>query len=93
MGKFEIEITTQATRDLKKHFKIGNLSTIKKIEKIIDELKTHPTTGTAKPEALKGELKGFWSRRINQKDRMVYKVDNQIVIVTIISAIGHYSDK
>ncbi len=59
----------------------------------LDELTEHPTTGTGKPEVLKFGLSGFYSRRITQKHRLVYKVDNEQIIVLIISAIGHYIDK
>lgn len=93
MGKFRIEITAKAESDLKKHFKAGNKSTLKKIEQILIELSLHPYTGTGKPEQLKHDLAGFWSRRINQKDRMIYSVEEQKVIVEVISALGHYSDK
>lgn len=64
-----------------------------KLLKLLDELTEHPTTGTGKPEVLKFGLSGFYSRRITQKHRLVYKVDNEQITVLIISAIGHYSDK
>ncbi|MEC4047822.1 type II toxin-antitoxin system YoeB family toxin [Flavobacterium sp. SUN046] len=43
-----------------------------------------------KPEALKWDLYGYWSRRINHKDRLIYKVENDIVTVYVVSAMGHY---
>ncbi|WP_323670358.1 Txe/YoeB family addiction module toxin [Psychroflexus montanilacus] len=46
-----------------------------------------------KPEQLKHNLSGYWSRRINKKDRLIYQVVEDIVTVYIISAIGHYDDK
>ncbi|WP_396172984.1 type II toxin-antitoxin system YoeB family toxin, partial [Flavobacterium sp.] len=46
-----------------------------------------------KPEQLKYELTGFWARRINQKDRIIYNVEEDIVTVEVISAMGHYGDK
>lgn len=93
MGKFRVEIKIEAQKDLKKHLKSGNKSTIKKIETILIELENHPTTGTGQPEQLKHELSGKWSRRINQKDRMVYTINNKTVMVEVLSAMGHYSDK
>lgn len=42
------------------------------------------------PEQLKHNLAGFWSRRISQEHRLVYAVDEKTVIVTVISAKGHY---
>jgi len=44
-----------------------------------------------KPEALKGDLKGCWSRRIDQKHRLVYQIKGDIIIV--LSCYGHYSDR
>ncbi|WP_245758433.1 type II toxin-antitoxin system YoeB family toxin [Paenimyroides ummariense] len=45
------------------------------------------------PEQLKYELAGYWSSRINQKDRIVYRVEEEIVMVYVVSAMGHYHDK
>ncbi|KDN54350.1 type II toxin-antitoxin system YoeB family toxin [Flavobacterium seoulense] len=42
---------------------------------------------------MKHEYTGYWSRRINQRDRMIYQVDDDIVTVFVVSAMGHYSDK
>ncbi|MGN6398531.1 MAG: Txe/YoeB family addiction module toxin [Mucilaginibacter sp.] len=93
MGKFKLEITELAERHLKRHYKSGDKASIKKIEKIIAELPETPYTGTGNPEALKYELSGFWSRKINQKDRLIYKVHEDVVIVLVVSAMGHYGQK
>ena len=93
MGKFRIEITDLAKNQIKKHFKSGNQASIKKITKILEELSETPYTGVGKPEALKENLTGFWSRQINSKDRLIYTVNDDLVIVDVISAMGHYSDK
>lgn len=90
MGKFGIEIKPEAKKDLEKHYKSGDKASIKRIEKIIFELQETPYSGIGKPEELKYELSGYWSRRINRKDRMIYTVEEDIVIVTIVSAMGHY---
>ena len=91
MGKFRIEITEDAQNDLKKHYKSGDKATIKRIEKILKELSENPFEGTGKPEALKYEYTGFWSRRLNLKDRIIYQVNEDIIVVFIVSAIGHYN--
>lgn len=57
------------------------------------ELSQTPFEGIGKPEALKHGLTGFWSSEINLKDRMIYCVEDDIVTVFVISAMGHYSDK
>jgi toxin YoeB len=64
-----------------------------KIEKILIELTETPYNGIGQPEALKHNLSGFWSRKINQKDRIIYSVNENLVIVDVVSAIGHYLDK
>ncbi|NBX80425.1 MAG: Txe/YoeB family addiction module toxin [Flavobacteriales bacterium] len=66
---------------------------MKKIEVILKELEIHPFSGTGQPEQLKYELTGKWSRRINQKERIIYEVHEDIVTVDVLSAIEHYSDK
>ncbi|MRX38448.1 Txe/YoeB family addiction module toxin [Flavobacterium sp. LC2016-23] len=93
MGKYFVEFDNIARRDLKSHYKSGNKATIKKIEKILLELTEDPFFGEGQPEELKYDLKGYWSRRINQRDRIIYRVDEEIVTVIIVSAMGHYSDK
>ena len=62
--------------------------TLKKINKLIDEVKRDPFIGIGKPEALKENLSGFWSRRIDEANRLVYAVTDQYV--TIISCRYHY---
>lgn len=64
-----------------------------KIEKLLIEMIEHPTTGTGQVEALKGNLSGYWSRRIDKFNRIIYTVEEKVVTVTIISAKGHYGNK
>jgi len=55
---------------------------LKKINNLLKEIKRTPYQGTGKPEPLKHELQGAWSRRINQEHRLVYEVfDEQINIL------------
>lgn len=91
MGKYQVIIKATAEKDLSKHKKSGDLASIKKIIKILNELKDHPYTGSGNPEPLKFELSGYWSRRINKKDRLIYEVRDEIVTVFVVSALGHYS--
>lgn len=51
-------------------------------------LRNDPATGIGKPEALRQNLTGFWSRRLSQKDRVVYKFDEQYIYIFAIG--GHY---
>lgn len=93
MGSYKVIIRPEAEKDLIKHKKSGDKSAIKKITAIIADLENHPFTGIGQPEPLKHELSGLWSRRINQKHRMIYEVEDKIVTVFVISAFGHYGDK
>lgn len=62
---------------------------LKKINKLIEEIKRTPFKGSGKPEALKFNLKGYWSRRIAIKDRLIYRIEKERIL--IISCRGHYS--
>ncbi|MHC5599902.1 MAG: Txe/YoeB family addiction module toxin [Nostoc sp.] len=62
--------------------------TLKRINKLIEETMRMPFEGIGKPEALKENLAGFWSRRIDDTNRLVYAVDD--VYLTIISCRYHY---
>jgi toxin YoeB len=93
MGKYTLEISSKARKELQGHYRSGNKSVIRKIEQIFLELSNTPYEGTGNPEALKYELAGYWSRRIYKKDRIIYIVYEDRVVVLVISAIGHYGDK
>ena len=93
MGKFRVEIEDLAKSHIQKHLKSGDRASVKKLERILIELSETPFEGIGKPEALKHQLTGFWSREINKKDRIIYKVNEDVVSVYVISAMGHYSDK
>ncbi len=93
MGNYIIELTDLAKEQLQKHKKSGNKANLNKISKIFYDLERTPYEGVGNPEQLKFSLSGFWSRRINQKDRIIYSVNENLVLVEIVSAMGHYSDK
>ncbi|MCR4994157.1 MAG: Txe/YoeB family addiction module toxin, partial [Bacteroidales bacterium] len=57
------------------------------------ELKVHPKTGTGKPEALKGDRNGQWSREITKKHRLIYEIHETEVVVIVLTAYGHYNNK
>jgi toxin YoeB len=63
----------------------------KSLCKLLKEiLRSDPSTGTGKPEKLTHNLAGLWSRRISQKDRLIYKFDEKYIYVFAIG--GHYLD-
>jgi len=91
LGKYFVEIKDEAKNHFLKIYNSGDRATIKKLEKIILDLSNHPKSGIGNPEPLKYNLSGFWSRRINKKDRLIYEViEEPERLVVIISALGHY---
>ena len=62
--------------------------TLKRINKVIEDVMINPFDGIGKPEPLKENLSGYWSRRIDEANRLVYKVEKNYIIV--ISCRYHY---
>lgn len=91
--KFDIEYTPEAESDIEKHKKSGNTKILIKINKLLNELREHPTTGSGKPETLKHYKIPTWSRRITNKHRLIYRIENEKLIVLALSFWGHYDDK
>lgn len=65
--------------------------TLKRINKLVEDAQCNPYEGLGKPEKPKGSLSGLCSRRINEKDRLIYDVQGDTI--RIYSARSHYSDK
>ena len=86
----EVHISSTAWGDILSLSKT-DLKLIKKIFELVESIKQTPFDGIGKPEPLKENYKGLWSRRINDEHRLVYEVkDNSVYIV---QAKGHYSVK
>ena len=62
--------------------------TLKRINLLLKDVERHPFEGIGKPEPLRGELSGFWSRRIDEKNRLLYRVSRDSL--EILSCKGHY---
>jgi toxin YoeB len=61
-----------------------------KIKELLKDISREPFKGLGKPEPLKHELRGYWSRRITKEHRLIYKVEKDALI--ILSMFGHYTD-
>ena len=84
----EIILLPEAEKHLRFWKNTGNKKTIKKISKLIKAILQTPYKGIGKPEALKYELAGKWSRRIDKENRFVYTItENKL---NIYSLKGHY---
>lgn len=68
----------------------GDKKKVKRINKLIKDIKRHPFEGLGKPESLKHDLAGKWSRRIDSKDRIIYALINKEAV--IFSCKDHYDD-
>jgi toxin YoeB len=64
--------------------------TLKRINLLIDAARRDPFSGIGKPEPLMGNLSGYWSRRIDEVNRLVYVVDD--IDLDVIACLGHYDD-
>lgn len=93
MGKYIIKISKSAEKDLSLLKRSGKTVDIDKITTIFQEIEENPRFGTGKPEQLKYYNGEVWSRRINKKDRFVYEIYEDEVLVVVIQALGHYQDK
>jgi toxin YoeB len=88
----EVIYSEKAQKDREYWKKSGNKAIMNKITALIEDINLHPFEGIGKPEQLKHQLSGKWSRRINQEHRIIYKVtdENTIEILDILSLKGHY---
>lgn len=64
--------------------------TLKRINQLLSDIKRNGFTGMGKPEPLKNNLTGFWSRRIDDTNRLVYKITNDYI--EIVQCKGHYDN-
>ncbi len=83
---YNISLSPEAVSDIERHIKSGERKVLQKIEKLLDELSLHPRMGTSKPEKLKHFEVETWSRRITEKHRLIYRIQNDHVIVLVLSA-------
>ncbi len=87
---YDVKLSKRAEKD--RAFWLKNSKIIySRIMRIIDELKVHPRTGIGKPEPLKN-IKNGWSRRLDEGNRIEYRIIDKEVRVDVVSARGHYDD-
>jgi toxin YoeB len=86
----EIIYSLKALEDISYWKKTGNKGVQKKITALIEDIEKHPYTGIGKPEGLKHQMSGSWSRRITLEDRLVYSVNIENNTIEIETARGHY---
>ena len=72
------------------YWQMQDKRTLKRINLLINDMKRTPFEGIGKPEPLRGSLSGYWSRRIDETNRIVYFWKDNVIYV--ISCRGHYED-
>jgi len=73
-----LRIMSTAKIDIE-HWKLTDEKKYQKLKRLTDQLRITPKTGIGKPEALKHQLSGLWSRRIDQENRLIYSFDDEYV--------------
>lgn len=73
------------------YWETADRKTLKRINTLIEDIARNGNEGIGKPEPLRNNLSGFWSRRINDKDRLIYKIEEDNIY--ILSCKYHYNDK
>jgi toxin YoeB len=89
----EIVLLEQAQKDRDYWKESGNKAIMNRITALLKDIVEHPYTGKGKPEPLKYDLAGKWSRRINSEHRIIYSVNEDIVTVYVFAMRYHYSKK
>ena len=89
----EIVLLPQAQKDRDYWKKSGNKAIMERISALLKDIMEHPYTGIGKPEPLKYDLAGKWSRRINAEHRLIYSVNENIITVYVFSMRYHYPKK
>ncbi len=84
----EVAFSPQALEDIRYWKKSGNKKVQERITALIEDIKHHPFSGIGKPEPLKYELAGKWSRRIDRENRVVYAIEENMLHIYTLK--GHY---
>lgn len=88
---YVIEYKSDALADIAFWKKSGDRAIQRRISELVTDMEQHPFSGKGKPEALRFELAGLWSRRINLEHRIIYEVTDHTI--SILSLRGHYMKK
>ena len=89
---YRLEFTPVANQTIAK-YKKSNPVQYKKLVRLLEELMAHPRTGTGHPEPLKAGNSITYSRRISQRDRLIYDIYEEVITVLVLTVEGHYGDK
>jgi len=85
----EIKFTDEALEHLDYFKKQNEQAILKKVRQLLESISIEPKKGIGKPEQLKHQYSGYWSRRINREHRLVYIIQDETIIVHSLK--GHYN--
>ena len=71
-------------------WQVRDKKTLRRINLLIKDIQRSPFSGIGKPEALRGDMSGWWSRRIDEENRIIYKIKDSAVIIAACK--NHYND-
>ena len=74
------------------YWQTADKKTLKKINRLIEDIERNGYSGIGKPEGLKHDLSGWWSRRIDDENRLVYRITENGAAAEIIQCKGHYNE-
>jgi len=77
----EIIFSPKAIEHLQYWKRSGNKNVMEKITRLLEDIQKTPFEGIGKPEALKHNWNGYWSRRITSEHRLVYKIEDEVITV------------
>ena len=80
LPELQVFWTSQAQQD-RDYWQRRNRRVLGRIDKLIADIQAHPFSGIGKPEALRYEWTGYWSRRITAEHRLVYRVESGVVFI------------
>ncbi len=92
MSQYTILIEKSAIDTIGK-WKKSNKTLFNKLTKILDDIMAHPRTGLGHPEPMIGGGNTMYSRHITAKDRIIYEINDERIIVVVFEVEGHYKDK
>ena len=84
------KIWTDKAWDYYLYWQAQDKKTLKRVNQLVKDIERSNFEGIGKPEALKGNLSGFWSRRIDDANRLIYRINGEFI--DILSCKGHYED-
>lgn len=92
MSIYRVDFSPTAVKSIQK-FKKSNPILMNKLKQIFSELEEHPRSGIGHPEPLVHGSGILYSRRLTAKDRVVYEIYDDLVVVVVVSVESHYNDK